>query len=250
MPPEGAWAVRWTAPPGVAAAMSTRHGGVSAAPFDTLNLGGAVGDDPAAVQANRERWAARLGATPIWLRQVHGTEVLRIGALTVPAQEADAAWTTEAGVACTVLVADCLPLLMCSSDGAAVAAVHAGWRGLAGGVVERTVQALCDGSGCAAADLHVWLGPCIGPRQFEVGADVLEAFGADAECFVPSGVRDARERWLADLPELARLRLRRLGVRHLSGGAWCTVEDRANFFSYRRDGRTGRMAASVWRVAV
>lgn len=248
MPLEGAWAVQWTAPPGIAASMSTRHGGVSSAPFDTLNLGGAAGDAPAAVRANRELWARRLGATPIWLRQVHGTNVVRLGAQSAPAQEADAAWTSEVGVACTVLVADCLPLLMCTGDGAAVAAAHAGWRGLAGGVVERTVQALREGTGCAAADLHVWLGPCIGPRQFEVGADVLGAFGADDACFVPRPAREGRDRWLADLPELARRRLRRLGVRHISGGAWCTVEDRESFFSYRRDGPTGRMAASVWRL--
>jgi hypothetical protein len=166
-------------PPGVAAAMSTRQGGVSAAPWASLNLGVAVGDDASAVATNRARFARALGARPVWLRQVHGTQVLRLDAGTPehPPEPADAAWTTEPGIACTVQVADCLPVLLAARDGRAVAAAHAGWRGLAGGVLEATVAALRDGAGIEPGDLQAWLGPCIGPAAFEVGADVLTGFG-------------------------------------------------------------------------
>jgi YfiH family protein len=149
-----------------------------------------------------------------------------------------------------VLVADCLPVLLTDASGRAVAAAHAGWRGLAAGVLDNTVAALCEAAGCASADLIAWLGPCIGPRQFEVGADVLEAFGAvvdDPQRFRPRRRTDGSEAWLANLPELARDRLRDLGVHRVSAADTCTVEDRSRFFSFRRDGVTGRMAAAVWR---
>jgi YfiH family protein len=177
---------------------------------------------------------------------VHGAEVLRLqaGAQTL-AQPADAAITTDAGIACTVLVADCLPVLFAAPQGRGVGAAHAGWRGLAGGVLEATVAALCDAAACPPSELLAWLGPCIGPRQFEVGADVLEAF-AGATHFVPRPRADGAMRWLADLPGLARERLRAAGLSNVSGGAWCTVEDGSRFFSFRRDGVTGRMAAAVW----
>jgi len=245
----------WPAPPGVHAAMSLRDGGVSAAPWHSLNLGGAVGDDAAAVAANRARFTAALGARPVWLRQVHGAQVLRLDAAS-PGQAlppADAAWTDAPDVACTVLVADCLPVLMALRDGRAVAAAHAGWRGLVAGVLEATVQALCAGTGAAASDVVAWLGPCIGPRRFEVGEDVLRAFGqdaaaADAARFAARPRADGSPRWLAHLPLLAQDRLARAGVHDVSRADACTVEEASRFFSFRRDGVTGRCAAAVWRA--
>ena len=245
----------WTPPPGVGAAMSLRVGGVSDGPCASLNLGVAVGDDPLAVAANRARFAAALGARPVWLRQVHGTHVLRLVGDTddTPATPADAAWTTQQGVACTVQVADCLPVLFALRDGTAVAAAHAGWRGLAGGVLQATLQALCEGTGARAADVQAWLGPCIGPRQFEVGEDVLRAFGqapqsADAQRFVYRARADGAPRWLANLRLLAQDRLVAAGVQSVSDAGACTVADPSAFFSFRRDGRTGRMAAAIWRL--
>ena len=246
----------WEAPPGVAAAMSLRAGGVSTGPYTSFNLGLAVGDDPAAVAANRSHWAQALAARPVWLRQVHGTAVLRLDAQSPDAPEAlaDAAWTTERGIACTVQVADCMPVLYALRDGSAVAAAHAGWRGLAGGMLEAALQALCAGTGAAPDDVQVWLGPCIGPRQFEVGVDVLEAFGqsaheADARrfCFRPRA--DGTPRWLANLALLARDQLDAAGVQPalISAAQACTVEDVSSFFSFRRDGVTGRHAAAIWR---
>jgi len=226
--------------------MSEREGGVSAGRYASLNLGIAVGDDAAAVTENRRRFAAAIGAEPVWMRQVHGARVLRLGQHE-DGPVADAAWTTETGLACVVQAADCLPVLLARRDGAAVGAAHAGWRGLAAGVVENTVNAICEGSGCAAADLVAWLGPCIGPRQFEVGADVLEAFAGSHDLFVSRPRPDGSARWLADLPGLARRRLIQAGVRRVDGGRWCTVDDGSRFFSFRRDGVTGRMAAAVWR---
>jgi YfiH family protein len=231
--------------------MSTRAGGVSAAPFDSLNLGGSVGDDAAAVQENRARFARATGARALWLRQVHGARAVRVGAADIDREppEADAAVTTERGIACAVLVADCLPVLLAAPEGRAVAAAHAGWRGLAAGVVEAALKVLCDGAACSPADVAAWLGPCIGPRRFEVGAEVVEAFGGGREGdprFVPRPRPDGSPRWLADLPALTRQRLSAAGVRGIEGGAWCTVDDRSRFFSFRRDGVTGRMAAAVW----
>lgn len=267
---------RWAAPAAVGAAMSQRRGGVSNGPWASLNLGGACGDAAGAVVENRRRFAAALGAQPVWLRQVHGTQVVRLtaahrddgAAAALPA--ADAAWTIETGVACTVLVADCLPVLLAARDGRAVAAAHAGWRGLAAGVLEATVAALRDEGGCAPADLVAWIGPGIGPRRFEVGADVLQAFGVDPSALsssvgpsrgrspAPSTVpafrprrglpaADGRPRWLADLPALAALRLAAAGVVEVAVDGRCTAGRPSAFFSHRRDGVTGRMAAAVWR---
>lgn len=250
MPPD--WLRPDWPPLPVTALMSTRSGGVSAAPFDSLNLGRSVDDDADAVQENRQRFGAALQARPVWLHQVHGADVLRLteADLDRPAQRADASVTCMPGLACTVSVADCLPVLFASQDGGVVGAAHAGWRGLAAGVLERTVDALCAAGGVPAADLLAWLGPCIGPRQFEVGIDVLQAFGADparpdVAHFVARPRPDGSRRWLANLPQLARERLARAGVQRVSGGSWCTVEDRSRFFSFRRDGRTGRMAAAI-----
>ena len=252
MPPEGApaWALvpDWPAGGRVGALMSTRAGGTSAPPFDSLNLGRAAGDDPAAVDENRRRFVAALGgATPRWLSQVHGRAVVRLWAADAAAQapQADASITTDPGLACVVTVADCLPVLFAAPGGRGVGAAHAGWRGLAAGVLEASVDALCEAAACAPGEVCAWLGPCIGPRQFEVGADVLEACGGGPR-FVERPRPEGQQRWLADLPGLAFDRLRAAGVTRLSGGAWCTVEDRSRFFSFRRDGVTGRMAAAVW----
>jgi polyphenol oxidase len=238
---------------GVGALMTTRAGGQSRAPYESMNLGSAVGDAPAAVAANRQRLAAAIGAAPVFLRQVHSARVVAIGAgdaaAGAPLHDADACVTTEPGVACVVQAADCLPVLLAAPGGRAVGAAHAGWRGLAGGVVEAVVAAASAAAGCAPDELTAWLGACIGPTRFEVGGDVLAAFGADpdgatgaASRFVARG--DAK--WLADLPGLARDRLAGAGVRRVGGGRWCTVSDRSRFFSFRRDGVTGRMAAAVW----
>ncbi len=244
---------QWDADTGIGACMTTRDGGVSSAPWASMNLGLGSGDAPAAVLANRERLAAAIGATPVFLRQVHGDRVVRVDASMAAAapEAADASWTREPGVACTVLVSDCLPVLLATPQGRAVGAAHAGWRGLACGVVERCVEAVCAGAACSPADLVAWLGPCIGPDEFEVGADVLRAFGVEPLPqghqrfrYAPRGPADPR--WRADLSALARDRLAALGVHRVSGGPWCTVRDRSRFFSYRRDGITGRMAAAVW----
>ena len=241
----------WPAPPGVHALMSTRRGGGGRPPFDSFSLKLDPGD-PAAAD-NRRRWAQELGAEPVWLRQVHGTEVavLDPGHLgTLPT--ADASVTRHRGLACTVMVADCLPVLFCTRDGQAVGAAHAGWRGLSGGVLENTLAALQRLVDAPPSAVLAWLGPCIGPRQFEVGDDVLHAFGADPSApgprFVRRDRRDGQARWLADLPALARDRLHRAGVAHVSGGHWCTVEDASAFFSYRRDrasGAYGSLAAGI-----
>lgn len=243
--------VEWAAPAKVGALMSTRAGGVSRPPFDSLNLrppglrGDAV-DDPAAVLENQRRFAAAMGATPVWLDQVHGADVVRLDAVPEGHPRADASITTTPGLACCVLVADCLPVLFCDRAGRAVGAAHAGWRGLAGGVLEHTVEALGRAADVAPGDLLAWLGPCIGPRQFEVGADVRAAFAGDEAHFVPRTRADGTPGWLADLPALARARLVRAGVTRVAGGAWCTVEDASRFFSFRRDRLTGRLAAAVW----
>jgi hypothetical protein len=224
--------------PGVASLMSTRAGGGSVAPWDSMNLGVAVGDDPQQVARNRARFEQALGAAPVFLKQVHGVRVLALTRehLELPLQEADACVTTEPGLACTVQVADCLPVLLAAPG--AVGAAHAGWRGL---------QRLCEAAACEPAQVECWLGACIGPETFEVGADVLEGFGVQPAAADPLRFKPVRPgKWLANLPLLARDRLAALGVSQVGGGAWCTVQDRSRFFSFRRDGVTGRMAAAVW----
>lgn len=239
--------------PGVGAVMTTRAGGVSTGPYASMNLGAAVDDDPQAVQANRERFAQAIGARPVWLKQVHGARVVQLDGLEpgAAALEADASVATRPGVACAVGIADCLPVLFAAPQGRGVAAAHAGWRGLAGGVLENTVAALCEAAACEPGELQAWLGACIGPEAFEVGSDVLEAFGADPRAPDPARFRSRiashdSPRWLANLPQLARDRLQAVGVQQLSGGAWCTFQDASRFFSFRRDRVTGRMAAAIW----
>ncbi len=248
------WAPQWPVSH-VGAWMSTRLGGCSQAPFESLNLGLAVGDEAAAVAINRQRFTDALqGATPVFLKQVHGIRVLRLTSADLdrsaddPALEADAAVCTEGGIACLVQVADCLAVLFSAPSGVAVGAAHAGWRGLAAGVLEATLTQICTLAQCSPAQVQAWLGPCIGPRQFEVGMDVREAFSlAPAHCF-RAGTQP--QKYLADLPGLARWRLQTAGMAPsaLHGGGWCTVEDRSRFFSFRRDGITGRLGAAIWRV--
>ena len=244
----GDWLVPSLPVGGIGALMTTRHGGTSAAPFDSLNLKYGIGDDEAAVARNQALFTEALGgAQPVWLNQVHGTRVVRLTAadLQAPIHDADASLTTERGVACTVQVADCLPVLFATRGG--VAAAHAGWRGLSGGVLEATAAALREATG--ADEVHAWLGACIGPAHFEVGEDVLRAFGADPAEPDPVRFRPAQPgKWMADLPQLARDRLRACAIASIGGGTWCTMADASRFFSFRRDRITGRMAAAVWRV--
>jgi len=240
-------------PRGTGALMTTRRGGVSAPPFDSLNLKAQTADplDQIAVAENRRRLAATLNAAPVFLDQVHGTRVVRLTAAhagpDAATERADASVTTVPGVACTVLVADCLPVLFATRDGRAVGAAHAGWRGLAGGVLEATVDAIRAAVPVAAGDIVAWLGASIGPTAFEVGADVLAAFHeGEARHFAPAPARDGVPKWLADLPALAEGRLRRLGLAEVGGCGQCTVSEPSRFFSYRRDRVTGRMAAAAW----
>jgi len=244
----------WPAPPNVGAVMSQRAGGVSGGPFESLNLSLSVGDEPSAVAENRARFEAAVPARVSWPWLEHGAAVVRLGRDEPrhAAQPADGCWTREPGVACTVTAADCMPVLFTLCDGSAVGAAHAGWRGLALGVLEATVDAMCAGSGNTPADVLAWLGPCIGPRQFEVGADVLAAFGQpqerpDPQRFSARRGGDGQPRWLANLPQLALDRLQAAGVGRVVDSALCTVENPSRFFSFRRDRITGRMAAAIWR---
>jgi polyphenol oxidase len=237
---------------GVGAVMTTRAGGISHAPFDAMNIRFAVGDDDAAVVHNREVLASAIGVSPVYLNQVHGASVVRLGladaAADAPIHTADASISTELGIACTAQVADCLPVLFAAPAGRGVGAAHAGWRGLALGVLEATVQQLCEAAKCEPAELQAWLGACIGPTRFEVGADVLQAFGVDPRASDPALFLPHRPgKWLANLPQLARQRLKAVGVQAVSGGEWCTVGEASRFYSFRRDGVTGRMVAAVWR---
>lgn len=236
----------WPAPPGVHALVTTRAGGVSAGPLATLNLGAGIGDADEAVAENRRRLRAFCPEEPRWLRQVHGTDVaVHTAERNHPSPVADAAITREHGVVCTVQIADCLPVLLADRRGRAVGVAHAGWRGLAAGVLERTVDEL-EAVDARAADLIAWLGPAIGPAAFEVGADVLEAFHAVDRRADAHFVQRSGAKWHADLYGLARQRLAQCGVRSVGGGGFCTVTDSTRFFSWRRDSAAGRMAALVW----
>lgn len=242
----------WPAPARVRAAVTTRVGGVSEAPFDSFNLGPGSGDDPTCLAENHCRLHAALGlpSEPVWLRQVHGGHVIRLsspradGATSAePSPGADAAWTDQAGTVCAVLTADCLPVLLCTRSGGAVAAVHCGWRGLAAGVLTNAIRAM---SG-PASELMAWLGPAIGPEVYEVGPEVRQAFvergEATSQAFRPGADWN---RFYCDLYAIAHIELHEAGVRDVYGGGFCTYSDRERFFSYRRDGRTGRMASLIW----
>jgi YfiH family protein len=249
----------WPAPAGVRAAMTLRTGGVSAAPYDSLNLGAHVGDDALAVAENRRRVreSLRLPAEPAWLEQVHGSAVLSLDAIaasplpadvtptrsdSATAHRADAAVTRRAGPVCVIQVADCMPVLFASRDGTAIGAAHAGWRGLANGVLEATITAMAQ----SPEDLVAWLGPAISQPHFEVGNEVRESFIAHDPAAAAAFQPNSRNRWQCDLYTLARQRLTARGLRHISGGTHCTYAEKDRFFSYRRDGRCGRMAALIW----
>lgn len=231
----------WPAPANVHARVTTRAGGASTGPWQGLNLASHVGDDPAHVALNRAWLRAQLPADPLWLEQVHGTDC-------VVAESAQTGCTADASVSfepwqiCAVLTADCLPVLFCTQDGQGVGAAHAGWRGLLAGVLENTVRAMQ----APPDQIMAWFGPAIGPQAFEVGDEVRAAFLAhDAACadaFVAHG-----QKWLADIYALARLRLQDMGLLSIYGGGLCTVSDAERFYSYRRDGATGRMASLIWR---
>jgi YfiH family protein len=231
----------WPAPARVKSLMTTRAGGVSQAPWGSLNLGDHVGDDPAHVAANRARLRRQLPAEPGWLRQVHSARVVELGRK--PNREADAALTRQPAQVCAVLTADCLPVLLCDRAGSVVAAAHAGWRGLADGVLEATVAAMQLPPG----EILAWMGAAIGPQAFEVGDEVRQAFVAQhaeaSMAFVPQSMPG---KWLADIYQLARIRLNHAGVQAIYGGGRCTFNEADSFYSYRRDGVTGRMAALIW----
>jgi hypothetical protein len=234
----------WPAPPGVRAVTTTRGGGASEGSYAALNLAVHVGDAPERVAANRLalRQSLSLPAEPAWLTQVHGTRVVDAGPGVDP-PEADASVAGRPGIVCVVLTADCLPVLFCARDGTRVAAAHAGWRGLANGVLEATVRALDRPPG----EVLAWLGPGIGPDAYEVGPEVREDFvSADPRAADAFARGRPGDRWLADMYTLARLRLAGAGVTAVYGGGLCTFRDRKRFFSYRRDGATGRMATLAW----
>ncbi len=254
------WLVpQWPAPPQVRAVCTTRAGGRSQPPYDSLNLGDHVGDDPLAVGANRALLAQALAARPVFLNQVHGSTAVALGPHTPHGNAADSCSTRERGLACTIMVADCLPVLFTDVQGSFVAAAHAGWRGLAGqggvGVLENVFKHFMGfepvGYAPSATKIIAWLGPCIGPEAFEVGAEVKAAFEVHdpqaAACFRPVS---APGKWLADLPALARQRLAALGIERVYGNdgstAWCTFSNPSRFFSHRRDRVSGRLAACIW----
>lgn len=232
----------WPAPNGVHAATTLRSGGVSVGPYSSLNPAMHVGDDADAVVSNRRIISERLAlpAEPVWLEQVHGSRVVKAGVDACPPQ-ADASYTDEPGVVCVVMSADCLPLLFCSADGARIAAVHAGWRGLLAGIISNTVAVLGE------SGLHVWLGPAIGPEAFEVGSEVRAAFVQKSPAFAEAFILQANGKWLSDIYQLARIELNAIGATNIYGGGFCTVTDPNRFYSYRRDTVTGRMATLIWR---
>ncbi len=237
----------WPVPEGVGCLITTRQGGVSQGCYSSFNLGDHVGDSPEAVAANRSRLMRNIGAQPVWLNQVHGTRVLDAAEQQnekMPAQ-ADATYARDRGTASVVMTADCLPVLFCDDAGSVVAAAHAGWRGLCAGVLEETVRAM----GVPGNRLLAYLGPAIGPQAFEVGDEVRSAFVVCSQEADKAFVPLASGKWLADIYQLARQRLSSQGVERIFGGDCCTFSEPERFFSYRRDGQTGRMASLIWRTA-
>ena len=228
----------WPAPPNVRAFSTTRSGGVSRGPWSSLNLGLHCGDDPSLVEQNRASLSEVLPSPVHWLHQVHGTSVVRHYGQFMRELEGDALISFAPRQVCAVLSADCLPVLLCNRRGDRVGIAHAGWRGLAGGILEATVRALDEAPG----ELMAWMGPAIGPRVYEVGFDVVEAFRGE----FPAGFTPHGDRLLLDIYALAKLKLAAVGVHEVYGGDYCTVSDPERFFSYRRDGVTGRMASLVW----
>jgi YfiH family protein len=232
----------WPAPANIHAASTLRTGGVSQGIYASLNPAAHVSDDADRVMQNRQiiREMLDLPAEPVWLDQIHSNRAVK-AVKTTSLQQADASYTHETGVVCAVMTADCLPLLVCSRDGAQVAAIHAGWRGLLAGVISNTVVAM------QQQNLLVWLGPAIGPDCFEVGAEVRDAFLEKSAAFNAVFKKQSGGKWLADIYQMARIELAALGIANVYGGTNCTVTEHERFYSYRRDTQTGRMATLIWR---
>ncbi|MCL7420806.1 MAG: peptidoglycan editing factor PgeF [Methylobacter sp.] len=232
----------WPAPGRVHAVTTLRTGGVSGGGFSSLNPATHVGDQAGAVERNRHiiKTMLKLPAEPAWLEQIHSNKAVDAG-ITRSLVQADASYTDKPGIVCAVLTADCLPLLVCNTEGTEIAAIHAGWRGLLSGVIGNTVAAM------RSRELLVWLGPAIGPERFEVGAEVREAFIEKSAAFAPAFKARGNGKWLADIYQLARIDLAVLGINNIYGGHFCTVTDHERFYSYRRDKETGRMATLIWR---
>ncbi|WP_305909499.1 peptidoglycan editing factor PgeF [Methylomarinum sp. Ch1-1] len=232
----------WPAPTNVHGATTLRTGGVSSGAYQSLNPAGHVNDDIENVRVNRQRIKQMLNLPnePVWLRQVHGARVVNANQVDGVAQ-ADASYSDRPGIVCAVLTADCLPLLFTTDDGRRIAAAHAGWRGLLSGIIERTVEMMAD------SESLVWMGPAIGAQCFEVGDDVRQAFVHKSAEFAHAFREHAEHKWLADIYRLARITLARQGVNRIYGGDFCTVTESERFYSYRRDGETGRMATLIWR---
>ncbi len=232
----------WPAPKHIHAATTLRSGGISLAEFSSLNLADHVNDKLQHVLTNRLYISKmlKLPAEPVWLRQTHGT--LAVCADQVKGcPEADASYSAKTNIVCSVLTADCLPVLLCAQQGSTVAAIHAGWRGLLNGIIENTVLNMPD------KEILAWLGPAIGPQCFEVGAEVRDAFISKSREFSSAFTVLTEDKYLADIYHIARIRLNALGIHHIYGGDFCTVSDQQRFFSYRRDGQTGRMASLIWK---
>ncbi|HAO25204.1 MULTISPECIES: peptidoglycan editing factor PgeF [unclassified Methylophaga] len=238
--------VNWPAPKHIKAITTTRNGGQSRAPFDSLNLGDHVGDEPALVIANRQRLiqSASLPATPLWLKQTHSSNVIEANQWQVNV-EADAIFCDSANTVCAIMTADCLPVLMTDKSGSQVAAIHAGWRGLQAGIIENTLAQF----NMPLSEIIVWLGPAIGPQAFEVGPEVKSAFMASDGNAESAFTATHSDRFLADIYLLARQRLSAQGVTAIYGGDYCTYSEKDRFFSFRRDGVTGRMASLIWIAA-
>lgn len=233
----------WPAPANVYAATTLRTGGVSCGAYASLNPALHVGEDADLVMQNRQlikEWLD-LPGDPVWLDQIHSNRAVQ-AVTTEPLQQADASYTAESGVVCAVLTADCLPLLVCATDGSQVAAIHAGWRGLLAGVIGNTITTMKN------SDFLVWLGPAIGPNCFEVGAEVRDAFLEKSSAFTTAFKQQSNGKWLADIYQLARIDLAMFGVDKVYGGGFCTVTEQERFYSYRRDKQTGRMATLIWRA--
>jgi len=246
MPTEAWITPDWPAPTKVRAFSTTRLGGQSQPPYDSFNLAQHVGDKPDAVSANRQhlRKLAGYSDEPAWLEQVHGNTVINATHADKPVK-ADASFTTATNTTCVVMTADCLPVLFCDKQGKGVAAAHAGWRGLAAGVLEATLERLCEELACPASHILAWMGPAIGPAAFEVGGEVRDTFIAQHDV-ASAFIETDSQHWLMDIYAVARHRLGCAGVEDISGGQYCTFTDKEQFFSYRRENQCGRMASLIW----
>ncbi len=250
----------WQAPDNIRTLVTIRTGGCSQSPYNSFNLALHVGDDPAMVQKNRDKLQALLPSQPVWLNQIHSNRIINAAEdsqTSAAVIDADGSITTQKNIVAVVMTADCLPALICTRQGSAVAAVHAGWRGLLDGILEQGVVQLLQASAANKEDILVWLGPAIGPNYFEVGEDVRQAFlqrdqwgdpvAAINQCFIPlNKTASGQNKYLADIYQLARVRLSAVGIDNVSGGHYCTYSEADKFYSYRRDGVTGRMASMIW----